>query len=63
MRRSAHVAVLLLWWITGICSATPLVITDQQGVIALGPYSEFLVDDDRSLTLEQVLSRDRKSVV
>ncbi|MEZ5511333.1 MAG: diguanylate cyclase [Gammaproteobacteria bacterium] len=57
MRRSAHVAVLLLWWITGICSATPLVITDQQGVIALGPYSEFLVDDDRSLTLEQVLSR------
>lgn len=57
MKFPVPVAAVLLWWITTICSATPLVISDQQDAMALGPYCTYLVDDDRSLTLEQVQSR------
>lgn len=54
MRHFLLVAVLLLGLATGITQANPLVIRDQQDVIPLGLHTEYLLDDSRALTLEQV---------
>lgn len=54
--RFSLIAVLLLALVTGIGQASPLEIEERQDVVALGLYTDYFYDLDRTLTLADVQS-------